>query len=142
MSNLGSAGRQVAFTPRAKGALMRYACLIYFDPQKVFNQSPEAEAVLRDSEPYNAQLIANGHMVAAHALKLPQAAMTVQMRDGKMSATDGPFMETKEMLGGIVLIEARHLNEAARVASGHPIACVGSIEVRPVVDFSQPRPQL
>ena len=121
---------------------MRYACLIYFDPQKAFNQSPEADAVLRDSEPYNAELNASGHMVAAHALTLPQAAMTVQVRDGKMSATDGPFMETKEMLGGIVLIEARDLNEAVRIAAGIPFARIGFIEVRPLVDYSQPRPTL
>jgi hypothetical protein len=121
---------------------MRYACLIYFDPQNVFNQSPEAEAVLRDSEPYNAELNASGHMVAAHALKLPQTAMTVQVRDGKMSATDGPFIETKEMLGGIVLIEARDLNEAARIAAGIPLARLGFVEVRPLVDYSEPRPKL
>lgn len=51
-------------------------------------------------------------------------------------------METKEMLGGIIVIEARDLNEAVRVASGHPLATIGHIEVRPVVDFSQPRPVL
>jgi hypothetical protein len=51
-------------------------------------------------------------------------------------------METREMLGGLVVIEARDLNEAARVAAGHPLARVGFVEVRPVVDFSQPRPVL
>jgi hypothetical protein len=121
---------------------MRYACLIYFDPQKVFNQSPEAEAVLRDSGTYDAELKASGHMVAAHALKLPEAAMTVQVRDGKMSATDGPFMETKEMLGGLMLIEARDLNEAVRIAAGIPFARLGFVEVRPLVDYSEPRPKL
>ena len=59
-----------------------------------------------------------------------------------MSATDGPFMETKEMLGGIVIIDAQDLIEAARVASGHPLARIGSIEVRPVVDFSTEPPSL
>jgi hypothetical protein len=98
---------------------MRYACLIYFDPQKVFNQSPEAEAVLRDSGPYDAELKASGHLVTSCALKLPQAAMTVQVRDGKMSATDGPFMETKEMLGGI-LIEARDLTRWCRLQLEFP----------------------
>jgi hypothetical protein len=121
---------------------MRYACLIYFDPQKVFDQSPEAEAVLRAVAPYDAELEASGHLVAAHALQLPRAAMTVQVRDGKMSATDGPFVETKEMLGGLILIEARDLNEAVRIAAGIPFAKLGSIEVRPLVDYSQPRPKL
>lgn len=121
---------------------MRYACLIYFDPEKVFNQSPEAEAVLRDAAPYDAELRTSGHMVMAQALTLPREAMTVQVRDGKMSATDGPFMETKEMLGGFILIEARDLNEAVRIAAGIPFARLGFIEVRPLVDYSKPRPEL
>jgi hypothetical protein len=66
----------------------------------------------------------------------------VQVRDGKMSANDGPFMETKEMLGGFIIIEARDLNEAVQIAAGIPLARLGFIEVRPVVDFSKPRPQL
>ena len=65
-----------------------------------------------------------------------------KVRDGKMSATDGPFMETKEVLGGFIVIEARDLNEAARIAAGIPLAKLGAVEVRPVVDFSGPRPQL
>lgn len=121
---------------------MRYACLVYFDPRNVFNQSPEAEAVLREAMPYDEQLRKSGHLVAAEALQLPDSAVTVRVRDGKMSATDGPFLETKEVLGGFILIEARDLNEAIRVAAGIPLARLGSVEVRPVVDFSKPRPQL
>lgn len=120
---------------------MRYACLIYFEPQKVFNRSPEAEAVLREAGPHDAGLQASGHLVAAHALKLPEDAVTVRVRDGKMSSTDGPFMETKEMLGGLMVIEARDLNEAVRIAAGIPFARLGSVEVRPLVDFSEPRPR-
>src|SRR5262245_17922444 len=121
---------------------MQYACLIYFDPRNVFDQSPEAEAVLRDVGPHDAELKASGRLVAAHALELPSEAMTVQVRDGKMSATDGPFMETKEMLGGLMLIEARDMNEAVRIAAAIPFARLGSVEVRPLVDYSKPRPQL
>ena len=121
---------------------MKFVCLIYFDPKKVFNQSPEATAVLAESGPYDAELKASGHMVVAEALTLPAQATTVQVRNGKMSATDGPFMETKEMLAGFIVIEARDLDEAVRIAAGIPFARLGFIEVRPVVDFSQPRPQL
>ena|SRR5450631_4613401 len=121
---------------------MQYACLIYFDPQKVFNQSPEGEAVLRETGAFDTELKASGHMVARHALQLPQTAMTLKVRDGKMLTTDGPFMETKEMLGGLIVIEARDLNEAVRIAGGIPYAKLGSIEVRPLVDYSQPRPIL
>lgn len=121
---------------------MRYACLVYFDPQKVFNQSPEAEAALRDSAAYSAELRASGQMVTEGALELPDQTMTVQVRDGKMSATDGPFMETKEMLAGFLVIEARDLNEAVRIGAGIPLARLGFVEVRPFVDFSKPRPKL
>jgi hypothetical protein len=121
---------------------MRYACLVYFDPQKVFGRGAETEWVQGDSVAYNKELKASGHMVVAEALQLPDQAMTVQVRDGKMSATDGPFMETKEVLGGFILIEARDLNEAVRIGAGIPLAKLGSVEVRPVVDFSKPRPKL
>jgi hypothetical protein len=120
---------------------MRYHCLIYFDPRQVFNGSPEADAMLAELGPFDAKLKASGHLVMAEPLNMPSEAVTVQMRDGKMSATDGPFMETKEMLGGIMLIEARDLNEALRIAAGNPFARFGSIEVRPVIDFSKPRPK-
>jgi hypothetical protein len=73
---------------------------------------------------------------------LPEDAMTIRVRDGKMSTVDGPFMETKEVLGGFIIIDAPDLNEAVRVMSGHPLAKIGSVEVRPVVDFSEPRPEL
>jgi hypothetical protein len=121
---------------------MRYACLIYFDPHKVFDGSAEAEAVLRDSGAYDEELRASGHLVLGQALQLPDQAMTLQVRAGKMSATDGPFLETKEVLGGFILIEARDLNEAVRIGAGIPLARLGSVEVRPAVDYSKPRPKL
>lgn len=121
---------------------MRYACLIYYDPKTLFGGSPEADAALAECATSDTKLQESGHFVMGEALVLPNEAMTVQVRDGKMSAVDGPFMETKEMLGGIVVIEAHDLNEAVRVASGHPLAKIGSIEVRPTVDFSTPRPEL
>lgn len=60
---------------------MRYACLVYFDPKKVFNQSPEARAVLAAVRPHDQELTASGHLVMGAALKLPKDAMTVQVRD-------------------------------------------------------------
>ncbi|MEO8878123.1 MAG: YciI family protein [Polyangiaceae bacterium] len=121
---------------------MQYHLLVYFDPKVVFNGSPEANAVLAETEPHNAEMKANGTMLMGVPLNLPQEAITVQVRDGKMSTTDGPFMETKEMLGGLILIEARDLNDAIRIASGIPHARLGHIEIRPVIDFSKPRPKL
>lgn len=119
---------------------MRYVCLIYFDPRKVFDQRPEAMAVLAETGPHDAGLEASGHMVMAQALGLPTEARVVQVRDGKISATDGPFIETKEMLGGFILIEARDMSEAVQIAAAIPFARLGFVEVRPVVDFSRPRP--
>jgi hypothetical protein len=121
---------------------MQYVCLIYFDPKTVFDGSAESNAVLGAVGPNNEAMRASGHMVSSEALTLPHEAITVRVRDGKVSTTDGPFMETREVLGGFVLIEARDLNEAVQVASAIPFAKLGSVEVRPVVDFSKPRPQL
>ena len=122
--------------------IMRYACLIYFDPKKVFDQSPEAEEVLRDSMDPNSEVRTGGHIVTEGPLSLPEHAMTLQVRDGKMSTTDGPFMETKEVLAGFYIIEADGIDAAAEMAATNPMAKLGAVEVRPLVDFSRPRPVL
>jgi hypothetical protein len=122
--------------------LMRYACLVYFDPKKAFDHSPESQAILDAAVAYSAELRESGQMVTDGALQLPDQAVTVKVRDGKMSTTDGPFMETKEVLGGFIVIEARDLNEAVRIAGAIPLARLGHVEVRPLVDFSKPRPKL
>jgi hypothetical protein len=119
---------------------MQYHCMVYFDPKVVFKDSPQANAVLAAVGPHEAQMKAKGQLVAAYPLNMPHEAITVQVRDGKISTTDGPFMETKEMLGGMVVIEARDLNEAVQIAAGMPHALLGHIEVRPAIDFSKPRP--
>jgi hypothetical protein len=121
---------------------MRYACLIYYDPKVLFGGSPEANAALEKCEGHDEILKASGSFVFSEALEMPENGMTIRVRSGKMSATDGPFMETKDMLGGIVVIEAVDLNDAVRIASAHPLAKIGAIEVRPLVDFSEPRPEL
>jgi hypothetical protein len=121
---------------------MRYACLIYFDPRKVFDGSPESNAVLTEVGPADRALHASGHFITSLALQLPDAAVTVRVRDGQMSTTDGPFMETKEVLGGFLLIEAKDRDEAVEIAARSPFARLGCVEVRPEVDFSGPRPEL
>jgi hypothetical protein len=119
---------------------MRYVCLIYFDPRKVFDQSAESNAVLAEVGPNQAELHASGQLILAQPLALPSEAVTIKVRDGKLSSSDGPFMETKEMLGGVVIVEALDLNDAIRIAAANPFARLGSVEVRPVPDFSKPRP--
>jgi len=121
---------------------MRYACLVYFDPKVVFNQSAESEAVLAEGFAFLEDLRNRGVLVFDGPLQLPEQTMTLRVRDGKMSATDGPYLETKEIMGGFLVIEARDLNEAVRIAGGIPLAKLGTVEVRPFVDFSKPRPTL
>ena len=108
----------------------------------MFSQSVEANAVLAEVGPHNQALKDSGHFVDAKALTLPNEAVTVRVREGRVSATDGPFLETRELLGGLVVVEAGDLNEAVRLASEMPFARLGAIEVRPLVDFSRPRPTL
>jgi hypothetical protein len=121
---------------------MQYHCLVYFDPKEVFSGQPEANALLEEIGPHATELAASGHLVTTLPLNLPSEAITVHVRDGKVSTIDGPFMETKEVIGGLVLIEARDLNEAVRIAASFPHARMGHVEVRPAIDFSKPRPVL
>jgi hypothetical protein len=121
---------------------MRFVCLIYFDPKVVFGGSAEAKAVLDAVRPHDEALRSQAQLVASEALTLPAEAVTVRVRGGKSFATDGPVMETKEVLAGFVLVEAADRSEAVRIAGEMPFAKLGAVEVRPVVDFSKPRPRL
>lgn len=113
---------------------MLYICLVHFDDKEVFSRLTPAEKRELDiaSTGYDRELEASGNLVRAQALQAPESAVLVRVRDGKISATDGPFLETKEQLGGFILIEARDLNDAIRIAGGIPLAQHGTIEVRPI----------
>jgi hypothetical protein len=112
---------------------MRYLCLVYFEPKSLESLSKdEIDALVRDSLAYDDTLRQGGHFVAAHALQPVQDAATVRVRKGEVLTTDGPFAETKEVLGGFILIEARDRDEALRLAARIPMAQRGSIEVRPI----------
>ena len=75
--------------------------------------------------------------MASNRLLPPDAAITVRVRNGKVSTTDGPYVETKEHLGGFYVIEARDLNEAVQIASRIPGARYGCVEVRPIAEDAQ-----
>jgi len=115
---------------------MKYACLVYL-VEKDMNAmtTKEADACTEESLAYDDALRKAGHLIVAQALQPVEAATTVRVRNGKMSATDGPFAETKEQLGGFILIEARDLNQAIQVAAKIPLARLGSIEVRPIKEL-------
>ena len=79
----------------------------------------------------------SGHFIGANRLKPSDTAITVRVREGRFSTTDGPFAETKEQIGGYFVIEAKDLNEAIQVASRIPGARFGCVEVRPIADDPQ-----
>jgi hypothetical protein len=114
---------------------MKYACLVYVDDSAMAALSPEQGIKLTDeSIDYDWEVKRRGHLILAQPLQPPETAVTVRVRNGKVSSTDGPFAETKEFLGGFFLIEARDLNEAIQVAERSPMARMGSIEIRPFLD--------
>jgi hypothetical protein len=121
---------------------VKYLCLVYSD-EKVLDAMPEGEFETFSDEhiALDEELKKSGHSILAEGLQPVHTAVTVRVRNGRLSTTDGPFAETKEQLGGIYLIEARDLNEAIQVAARIPSARVGSIEVRPVWDLRQHEPR-
>ncbi|MGH7932893.1 MAG: YciI family protein [Candidatus Binataceae bacterium] len=117
---------------------MNFLCLVYFEQGTLSALSPDEKASLdRDSMAYDEELRRSGHYIVANALEPAGTARTVRVRRGKASATDGPFAETKEHLGGFILIDAANLNEAVDIAAGIPLAKLGSIEVRPIMELGQ-----
>jgi hypothetical protein len=117
---------------------MKYLCLVYND-EEALGAMPEGEfwAFSDEHVALDEELKKSGHSIVAEALQPVHTAMTVRVRDGKLSITDGPFAETKEQLGGIYLIEAGNMDEAIQVAARIPAAQIGSIEVRPVWELRQ-----
>ncbi len=109
---------------------MQYLCLVYGEEEKIRNMDDE-ECVAYDQE-----IRRQGRCISSEALQPVQTATSVRVRNGKVSVTDGPFVETKEQLAGFYLIDARDLNEAIQIASKIPPARVGGIEVRPVRELS------
>jgi hypothetical protein len=113
---------------------MRYLCLVHFDEGLLDTLPADALAALgRESNAYNEELRARGQLVVAHALQRVKAAKVVQLRQGRIAQHDGPFIETREQLGGFLLIDVSDLNAAIQVAARVPMARYASIEVRPAV---------
>jgi hypothetical protein len=116
---------------------VQYLCLVYAEEK---NLTPALESETRltpRSIAYNKEMMRSGHYVISAALQSIKTATTVRSRGSDTSVTDGPFAETKEQLCGFVLLEARDLNDAIRVASRIPMAQVGCIEIRPVMRLEE-----
>ena len=117
---------------------MKYLCLIY-ENENAWNElsKEQSDGVMAEYNTFTEEIGKSGHLLGGEALQPTASATTVRMRNGKVSTTDGPFAETKEQLGGYYLVEAKDLNDAIQVVARIPAARNGSIEVRPVIDFSQ-----
>jgi hypothetical protein len=117
---------------------MKYICLGYID-QARWQHLPDAErnAVMDRCFAYDEELKRGGHFAGGEALGDASNAATLRFRDGAVTVTDGPFAETKEQLGGILILEARDLNEAIQLMSRHPGVRMGPFEIRPAEDLTQ-----
>lgn len=117
---------------------MQYLLLIYSDEKAAVGMSQsESDAWMGEYYAYTEDMRSSGVMQSGEALHPTSAATTVRVQNGKVVTTHGPFAETKEQLGGYYLLECNNLDEAIAWAAKCPGARAGSIEVRPVVDFSQ-----
>ena len=117
---------------------MKYIVLGYY-PEKYENMSEsERNAMFDECFTYDDELRKNGHWVGGEALQPANTAMTVYWKNGKVAVTDGPYVETKEQLGGILVLEARDLNHAIQLMSQHPGVKYGTpFEIRPAGDLSE-----
>lgn len=118
---------------------MKYICLGYYDPasQSEWSES-ERNAMFDDCFAYDDHLRANGHYVAGEGLQPAENALTLYWKNGQVATTDGPYAETKEQLGGMIVLEARDMNHAIALMSRHPSVKYGSRwEIRPTADLSE-----
>ena len=113
---------------------MRYLMLVCWDAERMDAQTEPVpnENTEEESFPWLDDLRARGIWVTGDQLAPPRRARSVRVRDGKTLVTDGPFAETKEAVGGFDILECDSLEEAVEIAAGHPVAGVGTIEVRPL----------
>lgn len=118
---------------------MKYICLGYYDKAK-FDGMSEAERneMFDMCFEYDDHLRANEHWDGGEALQPAETALTLSWKNGKVMTTDGPYAETKEQLGGILILDARDMNHAVQLIGQHPALRYGNIfEIRPAGDLSE-----
>ena len=121
---------------------MRYLCMVCYEQQTLDSLSkPEFDALVAEALAYDDVLREGGHYLYSGPLQSVETATTLRFASGKTKVTDGPFVETKEHIGGFIVIEAKDLDEAIRLASKIPPGRLGCIEVRPIMEL-EPRRDL
>jgi hypothetical protein len=116
---------------------MKYMLLCYDDEQAWEQAGPTAlKAAMQEAVGLTHEINAKGQYVAASPLQPAATAVSVRIRDGKQVVTDGPFAETREVLGGYYIIDVENLDEAIHIAERHPGARVGTVEIRPILEIS------
>jgi hypothetical protein len=117
---------------------MKYICLGYIQPGKFENLSEsERNTMLDECFTYDDELRKDGQFAAGEALQPANTATTLYWKNDKVEVTDGPYAETKEQLGGILVLEARDLNHAIQLISHHPGVKYGPWEIRPAADLNE-----
>jgi hypothetical protein len=111
---------------------VKYLLLIYFDESWGKRSLAERQQIYTGQMALAQELTTRGQYLGGHPLHPTSSATTVRVRDGKRLLTDGPFAETREHLGGYMLIDVANLDEAIGIAARGPVASVGTVEVRPV----------
>ncbi len=126
---------------------MKFVCLGYIEPNKWDGMSKdEQDAMMQECFAYDDVLRRGGHFVGGEALQSARTAATLRCQNGQVIVTDGPYAETKEQLGGILLLEARDMSHAVELMSKHPgVRLGGPFEIRPaheeinaLIDASKP----
>jgi hypothetical protein len=117
---------------------MKYICLGYTEEKSWETMSDsERNAFVDECFAYDDELRKNGHFVGGEALQSARNAITLRWQKGRVTITDGPFAETKEQLGGLLVLEARDLNHAIQLMSKHPGVKAGPFEIRPAADLTE-----
>jgi hypothetical protein len=112
---------------------VKFLCLIYLSQQRMDTLTPEEQLDLdRRSGQFDRQLEASGKLLGALPLDAPRKAVTLRRVDGRLTQTEGPYVETKEHLGGWIILDVANMDEALAIAAEIPVVRYGSVEVRPV----------
>jgi hypothetical protein len=121
----------VTFADKMREETMRFICLGYMEESKWDEMSErDRTALMQECFAYDDELRRGGHFIGGEALQSIRNAATLRYQQGEVAVTDGPYAETKEQLGGILILEARDLNHAIQLMSKHPGVRNGAFEIR------------